>query len=748
VQRVARTLTVAAALAYLASLIPGVRHGTGVSTLWDVGVYAGVPLLAAVTCTARAVAVQRDRVAWALFAVGLTSYSAGTVVFNAVLLPGGNPPYPSIADALWLVLYPACILAIWLMVRARMAGFGASMWLDGLVSGLGLGSLSAMLVFTKVTQTDGSTAAVLTNFAYPILDLALLITAVAAITTLGAWRDRGWLLISGGFLTFSVADSWYLLQVADNSYHAGSLVDFTYLAAAAMIAIASTPRGDGVPEATVEASSRSFFVPGAFALLAMAVLAAQVREPAMTVAVGLALGALTASWVRTALTVREVVALADSRRQARTDALTGLPNRRAFSEVLQSWLEEPGDGRSRLGCLIIADLDRFKEINDAVGHQIGDELLRELSHRFAQRVPTGGTIARLDGDELAVFVPEMIVDEAVELSRQLLSARDEPFLTQKLALHLTASIGITSVEPGIQVSQALAKADLAMYRAKATHIGWRVYDQHEPDAWDRLALGEDLREALATGTGLIAEFQPICVLPDLEPVGLEALVRWIHPVRGRIAPDDFLPMAEKAGLMGAITGAVLDLSLDEARRLRDRGCPLSVSVNLSASDLMDDRLVEHVEQALADRGLPGEALRIEITESLLVDTGTGAIDRLLRLRALGVDLAVDDYGTGYSCLAYLHDLPVSHLKIDRGFVGRVLTDDRTAVIVASTIEMAHGLGLKVVAEGLETVEQQDWLLTHGCDLVQGYLLSKPLPADRLYPWLSAHARPVSRTIPV
>jgi EAL domain-containing protein (putative c-di-GMP-specific phosphodiesterase class I) len=184
-------------------------------------------------------------------------------------------------------------------------------------------------------------------------------------------------------------------------------------------------------------------------------------------------------------------------------------------------------------------------------------------------------------------------------------------------------------------------------------------------------------------------------------------------------------------------------------RLRDQGWSISVSVNLSASDLLDDNLVEQVGCALAERSLPGNALRIEITESLLVDTGTGAADRLVRLRALGVDLAVDDYGTGYSCLAYLHDLPVSYLKIDRCFVDRMLRDERTALIVASTVQMAHGLGLKVVAEGLETAEQQDWLAEHACDLLQGYLLSKPLPAELLHRWLAERihrpsARPARR----
>lgn len=736
-RRIARTTTVVTAGAYLVSLLPGVRPSGGSSAFWDVGVYAAVPLLAAFSCAARAIRVVRDRAAWLLIAAGLASYAVGTLVFNAMILTSEEVPYPSVADALWLMLYPAVIVAIVLMVRARVAGSGASIWLDGIVSGLGLASLSAALVFPRVTQdTDGTVAVLATNVAYPVLDLALLIVVVGAITTIGTWRDRSWLLLGGGFLTFTFADSWYLLQLATGTYQQGSLCDFSYLVAISLVALASKDRNDGPGPVVEEPQSRSFMVPGAFALIAIGVLAVNAKSSAMVVAIVLAVGSLTAAWLRTALTVRQVVLLADSRRQARTDALTGLPNRRAFYEVLHAAEQAHAAGQPYQASVILADLDRFKEINDAVGHQLGDQLLSEVSSRFAAQVPPGGTIARLGGDELALFVPGMTPGEAADLSRRLLAVLEEPFWIQDLSLHLAASIGITAVEPGTQVSRVLAKADLAMYRAKESHTGLQIYDdEHDGDAWDRLAVGEDLREALNTG-GLTVEFQPICLLPSLTPVGVEALVRWTHPTRGRIPPDDFLPLAEKAGLMAAITRTVLDQSLDEAKRMRERGWSMSVSVNLSASDLLDDNLVEYVELALYERGLTGDALRIEITESLLVDTGAGAADRLIRLRALGVDLAVDDYGTGYSCLAYLHDLPVSYLKIDRSFVDRMLRDERTALIVASTVEMAHGLGLRVVAEGLETPEQQDWLAGHDCDLVQGYRLSRPVPADQLYAWLA------------
>jgi diguanylate cyclase len=212
-------------------------------------------------------------------------------------------------------------------------------------------------------------------------------------------------------------------------------------------------------------------------------------------------------------------------------------------------------------------------------------------------------------------------------------------------------------------------------------------------------------------------------------------VRWHDARRGWVPPDRFLPLAEHAGLMSSITRAVLDLSLDQACELRNRGLPVPVAVNLSASDLLDAGLVDHIAAALTARNLTGAALKIEITESLLV-VGPEAAEFLQQLRRLGIHLAVDDYGTGYSCMAYLHELPVSSLKIDRGFTDRILSDPRTAVIVDSTIQMAHRLGLQVVAEGVETAEQLQWLTQHGCDLLQGYYISKPLPGEALLHWVA------------
>lgn len=736
-RHVVRVLVVAMPLSYVLSLLPGMRSQPGSAAFWDVGVYALVLLSSALVCAARARASRKDRLAWSAIASGLASYAAGTLLFFAYYERLPDIPYPSASDGLWLLLYPSAIVGIGLLARARMAGSAASMWLDGLVSGLGLVSLSASVIFPRVTAgATGSPAAVLTNFAYPFLDLALVATIVGAMAALGAWRDRTWQLLGAGFLMFATADSWYLLQVAANSYHAGSLVDALYQVAAALIALAAASgrEADGSADAGPRSESRSFLVPGAFALVAIAVLVVGAWGHTSPLAIVLAVGALSAAWARTAVTVREVVQLSDSRIQARTDALTGLPNRRAFYELLESIGRTSSDDGSKTPAVVLIDLDRFKEINDALGHQVGDLVLAAVSTRLAARVPAGATIARLGGDELALLLPHVSLPEAAQVARDLLDTLDEPFHVQDTSLHLDASIGITEVAPGVGVSKALAQADLAMYRAKEARTGLAVYDERQDgDAGDRLATVEALRLAISR-QGLTVQFQPIVTQHGLRPAGLEALVRWQDEARGWVPPDQFLPLAERAGLMSSITRAVLDLSLDQARVMRDRGWSVPISVNLSASDLLDVGLVDHIAAALTARQLAGDALKIEITESLLV-VGSQAGDFLQRLRQLGIALAVDDYGTGYSCMAYLHELPVSILKIDRSFTDRILSDPRTAVIVDSTIEMAHRLGLQVVAEGVETAEQLEWLTGHGCDYTQGYLVSRPLTAGPLLAWM-------------
>ncbi|MCE0537484.1 bifunctional diguanylate cyclase/phosphodiesterase [Kineosporia rhizophila] len=710
----------------------------------------------AVVCWLRAALVPGDRVPWTLIGCGLASYAAGSVLWQAVLTRRDPPPYPSVSDLLWLAMAPLVVTGIWLMVRARVGHRNSSL-LDGLVAGLGVASVAALLWLPGLTEEAGASWWTnVVNFAYPLVDLALAASAIGAMAAVGAWRRPAWLLLSSGFLVFTAADIWYLVLVLEGTFHEGEWNDWSYLLAIGLIASAAlVPPERPPPEQAAAPRRYEFLVPVVFGLLPIGVLVAGslTDTQASPVAVGLAVAALVAVAVRTALAIREVVALSDQRRLARTDSLTGLPNRRALYDLLEQHQAGPG-------AVMIIDLDRFKEINDALGHQVGDELLRQVSARFTAALATPalppgspgppGTIARLGGDEFAVLLPHAPREQAAGTAAALLHALNEPFVITDTLLHVGASIGITSLRPGRTLGRALAEADLAMYRAKTARTGFEVYDDSQDNtAWDRLALVEALRLALDRQQLSLA-FQPIVQARTGRARSVEALARWNDPERGTVPPDVFLPLAEHAGLMPALTRNVLDLAFDEAAELRRRGHEVAVSVNLSASDLLDGRLEHDIARRLHERDLPAAAVKIEITESLLVDSGGRAGQFLLAMRELGIELLVDDFGTGYSSMAYLHDLPVSTLKIDRAFTSRLATDRRTGVIVASTIEMAHRLGLDVVAEGVETEQELAWLQAGDCDLIQGYLTSRPLSADDLHAWLEREpALPVgAATVPV
>ncbi len=697
-------------------------------------------------CGLRARYGPGDRAAWALFSAGLFSYLSGTVLWQVAFERLDPAPFPSVSDVLWLAMAPLFMVGIWLMVRARLGRRNSSL-LDGVVAGLAVASVAAFAVFPKLTEdSGGSFALVVTNFAYPLVDLALAGAAIGAMAAMGAWRRPVWLLLTLGFVTFAVADTWYMLLVLNGTFVPGGWNDFSYLVAMTIIALAA-PVAQSGPESPGSSirRDREFLVPVLFGLVPIGVLVAGALQPGKTslLAVGLAVGALVTLALRTALAIREVVALSDARVLSRTDSLTGLPNRRALYDLL----ERDGVDREDRGAVMIIDLDRFKEINDALGHQVGDELLRQVAARLAGQVPGPGVIARLGGDEFAVHLPSTPRDDAARTAAALLTVLSEPFTVAGTLLHVGGSIGITGVRPGTPVGRALAEADMAMYRAKTARTGFEVYDDsQDSSAWDRLAMVEALRLALDRNQLTLA-FQPIVDARTRRARSVEALVRWTDPERGFVPPDTFLPLAEHAGLMPALTRRVLDLAFDEALRLHQFGYGIAVSVNLSASDLLDRRLEQELAQRLHARELPASAVKIEITESLLVDRNGRAGDFLMAMRELGIELLVDDFGTGYSSMAYLHDLPVSTLKIDRSFTSRLSADPRTGVIVASTIDMAHRLGLSVVAEGVETEAELDWLRAEGCDLIQGYLISRPVPAAELHAWLDAQGGPAAEAGP-
>ena len=420
------------------------------------------------------------------------------------------------------------------------------------------------------------------------------------------------------------------------------------------------------------------------------------------------------------------------------DRLTGLPNR----VLLLTRVDETIAAAQRTGdgvALLMVDLDRFKEVNDTLGHHYGDMLLPQVGARLRQVLPGGATVARLGGDEFAILLPGCDLSAATDAARGIQTALEQRFRVDDHDLDIAASSGIALYPVhGTDATSLLRHADVAMYIAKRSTEGFAVYDpdldQHSPQ---RLALLGELRDAIAHDR-LAIHFQPKVALGSGCLVGAEALVRWPQPDGSVLQPDLFIPLAEQTGLIRLLSRWVLDASLRQCWLWRKQGLDIPVAVNLSMRDLHDRDLPADLEQLLARWDVDPSRLLLEITEGGLMADPARARETALRLSETGVQLAIDDFGTGYSSLAYLKRLPVSELKIDRSFVCDMTTNEEDATIVRSTIGMAHDLGLSVVAEGVETEGTLRMLARLGCDVVQGYHISPPLPASQFAAW--AHDR--------
>jgi diguanylate cyclase (GGDEF)-like protein len=422
--------------------------------------------------------------------------------------------------------------------------------------------------------------------------------------------------------------------------------------------------------------------------------------------------------------------------QALHDALTDLPNRVLLHDRLQQAIRAAQRDQTAVA-LLVMDLDRFKEVNDTFGHHTGDQLLEQLGDRLGSVLRGSDTIARLGGDEFAVLLPTSTLEDAKHIAARLLELLEQPFSLGGLQLEIDASIGIAlSPEHGTDADTLLRRADVAMYIAKRNGSGHALYtaeqDQHSPM---RLALVGELRRAIDQND-LSLYFQPKVSLKHSTVLCAEALVRWQHPRHGMLAPDQFVPVAEQTGLIRPLARSVLEAAVRQCHRWRQEGLDLAVAVNLSMRNLHDAEIVDMIRHLLARWGIPPARLVIEITESSLMADAARAMEVLSRLREMGVGISIDDFGTGYSSLAYLKRLPVDELKIDKSFVANMARDENDAAIVRSTVGLAHDLGLTVVAEGIEDRATWDLLAALGCDVGQGYFVSRPMPAAALGVWLT------------
>ncbi|CAN5468615.1 hypothetical protein BH10ACT1_BH10ACT1_36570 [soil metagenome] len=440
------------------------------------------------------------------------------------------------------------------------------------------------------------------------------------------------------------------------------------------------------------------------------------------------------------LDVTDAVAASEAlRRQALYDGLTGLPNRRLLDEELHRAVRDtPVSGETV--ALLMMDLDQFKEVNDALGHQVGDQLLREIGLRLARDLDDA-LVARLGGDEFAVVLAGHIDEAAArQVADQVRKILSEPFLIDDVRLQTNASIGIALFPSQAQdVATLIQRADVAMYLAKRSGTGVAVYAaENDRSSVERLTLIGDLPDAVPAGQ-LVLHFQPCIDLRSGRAVRAEALVRWNHPRLGLLGPDQFVELAELSGAIQPLTRWVIEEGLRSVKAWHAAGHELGLAVNLSVRNLYDPGLVPHLAATLAATGLPPDVLVLELTETELMDDPSLAREVFTALGDLGISTSIDDFGTGYSSLTYLRDLPLQEIKVDRSFVSGMHRRSDEFTIVRSMIDLGHNLGLEVVAEGVEHADDLLLLQRLGCDLAQGFHLSRPLPQAELLRWLDLHA---------
>lgn len=430
----------------------------------------------------------------------------------------------------------------------------------------------------------------------------------------------------------------------------------------------------------------------------------------------------------------------DLKHQALHDTLTDLPNRVLLRDRLEHAILSAQREHVAVS-LLLMDLDRFKEVNDTFGHHFGDQLLQELGSRVRGVVRESDTVARLGGDEFAVLLPSADAVDGAMIAEKIHGALEEPFLLEDQPFDVAGSIGIASYpDHGEDVDTLLRHADVAMYLAKHHGTGSAVYtaeqDQYSPA---RLLLIADVRKAIESDQ-LLLHYQPKIDLTTGQVVGVEALVRWQHPQHGFIPPDQFIPLTEHTGLIKPLSLWVLEHALHQCRLWHDEGLTIHVAVNLSARNLTDAHLSATVAELLTMSGVQPDWLKVELTESAIMTDLFHSLHTLSRLHEMGVRISVDDFGTGHSSLSYLKRLPISEIKIDRSFVKDMKIDANDQRIVRATITLGHDLGLQAVAEGVEDHDVCRLLTELGCDLAQGYYVSRPLPADLCTDWLRAHQR--------
>ena len=704
-------------------------------------------LIAASSAAVFCVSVRRNRPdhpsAWYVLAVGVAFWAVGMGLYSWSRHANAIPPFPSFADVAFLASYPLIAGALLMFARSRGRERRPTALLDSAIVTLGVGLLSWVFLIQPLWLAQGQpTLTRLVALAYPLGNVLLFGALARLANAPGPGRTVSRLLAASiGTMLVVQALVRAVARVPIIDTHSVSVepgwVVFFVLAGAAVLH--PSTRVLSAPAAAVDDTMHVGRI--------VALVAATMTGPAILVGELIAKVPLdawtvivTSALMMLLILTRMIGMVRQLQEQAEwlveladMDPLTGLPNRRALSSEVYARLDDP----SLCWALLLLDLDKFKEVNDSLGHHVGDQLLIQVGARLRENLRAADLLARLGGDEFAVLLDDAGHEQATAVANKLRAALAETFTLEGVALHSAVSVGIALYpDAGPDLITLLRKADIAMYKAKASGDSVHMYGSgDDTDAAARLQSVEQLRAAIASHQ-LVLHYQPKIDLDTGHVDSVEALVRWDHPTRGLLYPDAFLAQVEVSGLMGAMTRVVLEMALDQASAWRAEGKFLTVAVNLSASSLVDSDLPEEVAAMMAARSVPPCVLQLEVTEEFLMADRDRARDILTRLRHNGVQISVDDFGTGYSSLSYLRDLPIDELKLDQSFVFPMADDARATALAASIIELAHSLDLRIVAEGVETEIAYAQLKRLGCDQAQGFFMCRPVPAAELALWLS------------
>ncbi len=722
-------------VAYLILLIA--RSSAASSTALDGWGVDAFEVVASLLCIGRGFSPRRGRAAAVLLGSAMLMWALGDVALTIESLGGRTPSTPSVADAFYLAFYPLAYIAVVMFMRGQVGRLTAPNWLDGAVAGLGAAAVCAAFAFHSILgATGGSVASTVTNLAYPIGDLLLLTLVVGGTAVLSGGQRAPWFLLASGIALNVAGDTFNLFQASAGSSQVGSI--FNSIAWPVAILLMSMAVWLPPHPADLVGMERptGFVLPGLGAACGLAVLCVGSLHHLGEAALGLAMATLAAVAIRMVLSVRTLRNVTEERRhQSVTDHLTGLGNRRHLFNVLDAYFEDFADPEiaARDLAFLFIDLDHFKEINDSFGHPAGDEVLRQVGPRLRSCLRPFDVLVRLGGDEFAVVLVDADAAYATVIAERLVASLAEPFMLETMSASIAASVGIAMAPDDAEDSAELLRcSDVAMYRAKLADLPVARYQRGLDTGTSPLLLVEELRTAVEAGQ-LMLHYQPQLDMRAGEIVAVEALIRWPHPRLGIVPPLKFLPLAEEAGLMGALTAWVLREALSQCAEWRRCGREVAISVNISTSNLLEPGFTELVGGLMTEYALPPTALVLEMTETSIISDFERSRAVIEELRSLGLIVSIDDFGAGFTSLAYLGSLAVGELKLDRSFITGLASGKRTrdTELVRATIDLGHALGLRVVGEGVEDETTLDLLYRLGCDLAQGFCISRPQPAGEL-----------------